>query len=311
MNIFDPALFVPTATFMGCPLSYDLTEARAAIIGIPFDCGAHPTRVGSRLGPAAIREQSVLVRAYEPPDQDFNPIALLNCVDCGSVKLQPSFITESYAAIERAVGLIVRAGAIPIGMGGDGAVTLPQLRAVHAAHPDLVVLHIDAHTDTFPGEGGERQRFNTATTFTRAAEEQLVQPEFSFHVGARGATYMPDAWGLARKLGYRVIPDHEYRSRGVDAVVAEIHKTLAGRPVYLCFDMDWFDPSCAPGVSTPTWGGPGAYEGLMLLRALSGLRFVAFDINTVSPPHDVGGMSALLAANVMLEGILLFSQRPQ
>lgn len=305
MSIFDPALFVPTSTFMGCPLSYDLTEAKAAILGIPFDCGAHPTRVGSRLGPASIREQSILVRAYEPPDQDFNPISMLNCVDCGSVKLQPSFITQSYAAIEKAVGLIVRAGTIPIGMGGDGAVTLPQLRAVHDAHADLVVLHIDAHTDTFPGEGGERERFNTATTFTRAAEEKLVKPEFSFHLGARGPTYLPDAWGLARKLGYRVIPDHEYRSRGIRDVVAEIRKTLAGRPVYLCFDMDFFDPSCAPGVSTPTWGGATAYEGLMLLRALSGLRFVAFDINTVSPPHDVGGMTAFLAASCVREFLFL------
>ena len=290
---------------MGCPLSYDLTEAKAAILGIPFDCGAHPTRVGSRLGPASIREQSILVRAYEPPDQDFNPISRLNCVDCGSVKLQPSFIAQSYAAIEKAVGLIVRAGAIPIGMGGDGAVTLPQLRAVHDAHADLVVLHIDAHTDTFPGEGGERERFNAATTFTRAAEEKLVKPEFSFHLGARGPTYLPDAWGLARKLGYRVIPDHEYRSRGIRDVVAEIRKTLAGRPVYLCFDMDFFDPSCAPGVSTPTWGGATAYEGLMLLRALSGLRFVAFDINTVSPPHDVGGMTAFLAASCVREFLFL------
>ena len=305
MNIFDPDLFVSTSTFMGCPLSYDLGATKAAIIGIPFDCGAHPARVGSRLGPASIREQSILVRPYEPPDQDFNPIAELNCVDCGNVKVQPSFIGESYAAIEEAVGRIVQAGAIPIGMGGDGAVTLPQLRAVHKSHPDLVVLHIDAHTDTFPGEGNERERFNTATTFTRAAEEGLVKPEFSFHMGARGPTYLPDAWGLARKLGYRVIPDHQCRSRGITDVVAEIRKTLAGRPVYLCFDMDYFDPSCAPGVCTPAWGGASAYEGLMLLRALSGLGFVAFDINTVSPPHDVGGMTSLLAASCVREFLFL------
>ena len=305
MNIFDPALFVPTATFMHCLLSYDLAATKAAIVGIPFDCGAHPARVGSRLGPAAIREQSVLVRAYEPPDQDFDPIAELNCVDCGSIKVRPSIIGESYAAIEEGVGRIVRAGAIPIGIGGDGAVTLPQLRAVHAAHPDLVVLHIDAHTDTFPGNGSERDRFNTATTFTPAAEERRVKPEFSFHVGARGPTYLPDAWALARDLGYRTIPDHQCRSRGIEDIVSEIRETLAGRPVYLCFDMDYFDPSCAPGVCTPTWGGASAYEGLMLLRALSGLHFVAFDINPVSPPHDSGGMTALLAASCVREFLFL------
>jgi agmatinase len=54
-----------------------------------------------------------------------------------------------------------------------------------------------------------------------------------------------------------------------------------------------------------------AREAFAVLRGIGGLNVVAMDVNTISPPHDVGGMSALLAANVMLEGILLFSQRPQ
>jgi agmatinase len=305
MTIFDPALYVPSATFMGAPLSYDLGSAKAAILGIPFDCGLHAVRVGSRLGPAAIREQSILVRAYEPPDQDFSPIVSLGVVDCGNVKVAPSAIVESHAAIEEAVWRIARAGAMPVTMGGDGAVTLPQLRALHRRYPDLVVLHIDAHTDTFPGEGGERERYNTATTFTRAAEEGLVLPQGSFHVGARGPTYLPQAYSHAERLGYHVIPDYQCRFRGMEDVVREIRAELAGRPVYLCFDMDYFDPTCAPGVCTPTWGGATAYEGLRLLRALSGLRFVAFDVNTVSPPHDTAGMTAFLAASCVREFLFL------
>ncbi len=305
MDIFDAELYVPSATFMGAPLSYDLGSAKAAILGIPFDCGVHPVRVGSRLGPAAIREQSILVRAYEPPDQDFNPIAELGLVDCGNAKVMPGVIESSYANIEEAVWRIIHAGALPITMGGDGAVTLPQLRALHRRYADLVVLHIDAHTDTFPGDGGFRERYNTATTFTRASEEGLVRPEASFHVGARGPTYLPDAYSHARRLGYRVIADEEWRARGMADVVREIREALAGRPVYLCFDMDYFDPSCAPGVCTPAWGGATAYEGLILLRALSGLRFVAFDVNTVSPPHDVAGMTAFLAAACVREFLFL------
>jgi agmatinase len=305
MTIFDPALYQPSATFMGAPLSYDLSAARAAILGIPFDCGLHPVRIGSRLGPAAIREQSVLVRAYEPPDQDFSPLDTLGLVDCGNVKVVPSSIIESHRAIEEAVWRIASAGAIPVTLGGDGAVTLPQLRALHRCHPDLVVLHVDAHTDSFPGDGGERERYNTATTFTRAAEEGLVQPSASIHVGARGPTYLPDAYSHAIDLGYRVFPDRDCRARGMAAVVADIRRIVAGRPVYLCFDMDWFDPSCAPGVCTPAWGGATAYEGLWLLRALSGLRFVAFDVNTVSPPHDSAGMTAFLAASCAREFLFL------
>lgn len=79
----------------------------------------------------------------------------------------------------------------------------------------------------------------------------------------------------------------------------------SGRPVYLCFDMDFFDLSCAPGVASPTWGGPSAREGLALLQSLAGIDFIAFDVNTVSPPHDVQGMAAHLAAVVALECMFL------
>jgi agmatinase len=92
---------------------------------------------------------------------------------------------------------------------------------------------------------------------------------------------------------------------GFDRLLAHLHERLADLPVYLCWDMDFFDPSAAPGVCSPSWGGVSAREGLYLLRRLAGLRFVAFDVNTVSPPHDVGGMTATLAARVMLEMLFL------
>src|SRR5919202_4653931 len=186
LSIFDPSVYASVPTYMGVPLSPDLSHARAAVLGIPFDCGTHPVRIGSRLGPSAIREQSALVRAYEPPVHDFNPLQKLGLVDCGNAKVIPSSIAESFGVIEEAVWRIASRGVIPVTMGGDGAVTLPQLRALHRKYPDLVVLHIDAHTDTYPGEGGERDRYNTATTFTRAAEEGLVDTANSFHIGARG-----------------------------------------------------------------------------------------------------------------------------
>lgn len=302
-SIYDPAIFAAPASFMGVPFSHDLSKSKAAILGIPFDCGTHPARIGSRLGPNAIREQSALVRPYEPPLQDFNPLERLQIVDCGNARVVPGNVDISYPVIEEAVGRIVSCGVTPVTMGGDGAVTLPQLRALHRKYADLVALHIDAHTDTYPGEG--RDRYNTATTFTRAAEEGLLDTARSFHIGARGPVYMPEVFERTRQHGYRLVPGADLAARGIASVLEEIHTTLAGRPVYLCFDMDFFDPSCAPGVCTPAWGGATAREGLALLQGLAGLRIVACDINTVSPPHDVGGMTAFLAATVILECLFL------
>ena len=59
------------------------------------------------------------------------------------------------------------------------------------------------------------------------------------------------------------------------------------------------------GSARAEWGGFTAREGLQLLRGLAGLDIVAVDVNTVSPPHDVQGMSAHLAAYMTYEALLL------
>jgi len=182
------------------------------------------------------------------------------------------------------------------------------MRALHRHHPDLVVLHFDAHTDAYPPSGQDHH--NTATTFTRAAEEGLIDPENSLHIGARGPTYIPGVFEHTRALGYELISGVELMATGIEATLAHIHERLAGRPVFLCWDMDFFDPSCAPGVCTPTWGGITSREGLAILQGLAGLEFVGFDVNTVSPPHDTGGMTAFLAGTVMLEFLYLACQAP-
>lgn len=300
-------LFEAPFTFMGVPLSQELGRSRAAVLGIPFDCGTHPVRIGARQGPAAIREQSRLVRPYQPTHADFNPLAKLGVVDCGNVRVTPSHIETALEQIDKAVSRIVEAGCVPVTMGGDGLGSLPQMRAVSRRHPGLVVLHIDAHTDCYPGEGGFADRYNTGTTFTRAADERLVDLTRSMHVGPRGTVALQGAYDHTRAVGYEVIDGTELFRRGIPEVLRHIHDRIGRKPVYLCWDMDFFDPSAAPGVCTPTWGGPSAREGLDLLRGLAGLDIVACDINTVSPPHDVGGMTAFLAGTVMIECLALIA----
>jgi agmatinase len=91
--------------------------------------------------------------------------------------------------------------------------------------------------------------------------------------------------------------------------MAEFRDRVGQRPVYLCFDMDVFDPSCAPGICTPSWGGLSAREGIDLLRCLTDLNIVAVDVNTVSPPQDVNGMAAHLCAHVIYEALVLLCRQ--
>lgn len=303
--------FVGPSTFMNVPFATDIGDSLAAIVGVPFDCGTHPTRIGSRHGPQAIREQSGLVRPFQPPFAQYSPLERLKLVDCGDADVTSSVIDESFEQIEAAAFAILEGGAAPLAFGGDGMISLPLLRAAKRQHPDLAVLHIDAHTDTYRGDGNAtHDRFNVATTFTRAAEEGLVDLAHSFHVGARGLVMDPTVFEHTEAAGYQLIKGIELFENGLKATARTLREKLAGRPVYLCFDMDFFDPSCAPGVCTPTWGGANAREGLDFLRELAGIDFVATDINTVSPPHDVGGMTAFLAGTVAVEILTLFCQAP-
>jgi agmatinase len=307
-TLTEAQLLATTSGFMGVPWATSAAGAKAAILGVPFDCGTHAFRIGSRQGPASIREQSRLVRAYESEVADYDIRAELKMVDCGDVVLTPSRIEDAFARIEEASWRIVDADTTPVGFGGDGSISVPLVRAAARKWPDLCVLHIDSHTDCHPVNPDHP--YDAASQFSHAALEQRISPSASYHVGIRGPTYRPGVMDHTRSLGYNVITMRDYVRRGEADVLAELHDAMKGRPVYLSWDMDSFDPSVAPGVCTPTWGGFTAREGLQLLRGLAGLDIVAIDINTVSPPHDVNGMTAHLAAYVAFETLLLLEHRP-
>src|SRR5436190_10242 len=214
-RLSDDQLFTSPMTFMGAPHGRPGPANKAAILGIPFDCGTN-MRIGARGGPDSVRQQSALMRRFNPTNADFDPVAALGLVDCGNVRLTPSKIVDAFERTEQAVDRIVQAGAIPIPIGGGG--------------------------------------------------------------------------GFAQRI-------------------AEFRDKVGKRPVYLCFDMDVFDPSTAPGVCTPSWGGLSAREGIDLLRCLTDLNIVAVDVNTVSPPQDVNGMAAHLCAHVIYETLVLLCRQ--
>lgn len=302
----DP-MFHPPETFMGVPSGLPGPGCRAAIIGVPFDCGIHPFHVGARGGPTEVRRQSRFIRRYHPTLADVDVLDIMRVVDCGNVVLTPGRIADAMPRIEAAAGAILDLGAVPVGIGGDGSVSLPLMRAAGRRHPGMVALHIDSHTDAYPYV--PEDRFNASTQFTNAAEEGLVDAASSWHVGVRGFTYCSGVLPYARGLGFRVISAEDLLARGFAQTMAEFREVAAGRPVYLCWDMDVFDPSVAPGVCSPTWGGLSAREGIQLLRTLTGLNIIAVDFNTVSPPQDVGNMAAHLCAHMMMETMVLLARQ--
>ncbi|MEV0618878.1 arginase family protein [Nonomuraea sp. NPDC050404] len=300
----DHLSVLPVGTLFGVPAGHDLSAGKLAVLGVPFDMGYHPTRIGARSGPAHVRAHSALV-AEHLDGFGVDLLEKLGAVDLGDVEVRPGDVGESFPAIQAALSRVLAAGAVPLTLGGDGAVTLPQLRALKSHRDGFAVLHFDAHTDAY--EGIYPYEYNNANTFVHAVTEGLIDPARSLHVGMRDTDYQghPGVVGVARDLGYEVITMNEFTAMGVPALVGHIRDRFAGVPIYLCWDMDVFDPSAAPGVVTPSWGGISVREGLAILRGMRGLDFAAFDINTVSPPHDHAGLTGSLAAQVAMECVFL------
>ena len=125
--------FVGITTFMRLPHTRQLDGVDVAVLGIPF-------RVGCRFGPGAIRAMSLMLRPINPY-QDLNVFEECAIVDYGDADVVPGYLPESFERIEAAMAPLVSLDVIPVGLGGDHSIALPELRALGRRHGSLAVLH--------------------------------------------------------------------------------------------------------------------------------------------------------------------------
>ncbi|MCP8615269.1 agmatinase [Salirhabdus salicampi] len=280
-----------------------------AIVGLPFDTAAS-YRSGSRFGPSGIREISMLLR----PSNAFhklNPFDYCSVIDYGDLPLIPGHIHESYDIMKTAYSALARHNIIPIGLGGDHSVTLGELRGLSEKYGALSLVHFDAHGDTWDNYWGKK--YTHGTPFRRALEEHIVDPSTSIQIGLRGTVYDPSDVDEAINMGFHVITIDELRSLSPEQLSEQIKSTVGEKPVFLTFDIDFFDPAYAPGTGTPEPGGVTSYEGLNYVRHLPDLNYVGFDLVEVLPALDNAEITAQLGANIVYEflSILAFHKRNQ
>ena len=159
--------------------------------------------------------------------------------------------------------------------------------------------YFDSHSDLCDTVFGEK--YNHGTPFRRALEEGLIDPSHCIQVGMRGSLYDPDEHKMATQLGMELIPAHKVRQMGLQALLQAIRERVGDRPCFLTFDIDFVDPAYAPGTGTPEVGGFTSYEALELIRGLTDVHFVGFDLVEVLPAYDHGEITAYLAANLVFE----------
>ncbi|WGF89936.1 agmatinase [Marinivivus vitaminiproducens] len=291
-------------TFFRTRMSEGLDDVDIGLIGVPYD-GAVTNRTGTRHGPREVRNQSSLIRVFHQITK-ISPYELARIADLGDVPIaRPYALDEAMAAIGAFYRDVVGRGIVPVSTGGDHAIALAILRAVGKDRP-VGMVHIDAHADT--GDEYLGSRYHHGTPFRRAVEEGVLDPKRTCQIGIRGTVNDRELWKFSADSGMRLIDMEEVEDLGIPAVIAEARRVAGDGPVYVSFDIDSLDPVYAPGTGTPEAGGFTMREALRLVRGLRGLDVVGADMVEVSPPFDVGGLTAFHGATVLFELLCLAAE---
>lgn len=306
---FDLPRFAGIPTFMRLPhVPPDhgrFEQVQIGLIGAPWD-GGTTNRPGPRHGPRQLRDFSTMIRAQNGVTW-VAPFDLARCADLGDVAPNPGDLMDSMARIEAFYAQVHAAGIVPLTAGGDHLCSLPILRALAKARP-LAMIQFDSHTDLNDVYFGTA-RFTHGTPFRRAVEEGLLDPKRYVIIGVRGTAYGREDWDFAAAEGIRIIPIAELHARGPEDVMAEARAIVGHADTYVTYDIDFVDPTFAPGTGTPEVGGPNSWVALQVARLLAGVNIVGADLVEVSPPFDASGGTAWLGISLMFEMLCVMAER--
>lgn len=274
-------------TFIGCDSEY--SEADIVLFGAPFD-STTSFRPGARFGSAAIRHESFGIETYSPyQDKDLLDKKVF---DCGDLELSFGLPEAALGDIEEQSRKILNDGKLPILIGGEHLVTLGSVRAVFEKHPDLQIVHFDAHCDLRDDYLGAK--LSHACVLRRCHE--LVGDgkihQFCIRSGDR------DEFLFAKDH----TDMHKFNFDGLAEVCEELRKN--NTPVYFTIDLDCMDPSLFCGTGTPEAGGVTFTELLNAILTVSKTNIVGADINELAPMLDQSGASTAVACKVLRELIL-------
>jgi agmatinase len=306
------AQFGPDLTFLGVDrVDLDdaaaLGEADVVIVGAPFD-GGTSHRPGTRFGPMAIRRTCYLPHDGSRPHLALRVDALrdIRVVDAGDVEMPPGDIERSLAALEEAVYAVASAGAVPLVLGGDHSIALPDATGVarHLGYGKVSMIHFDAHADTGNIEFGSL--YGHGQPMRRLIESGALRGDRFLQLGLRGYWPGPETLDWMAEQDMRSYEMTEIVARGLEACLDEAFEIALDEcdAVFLSVDIDVCDPGHAPGTGTPEPGGLSSRQLLDAVRRICReLPVAGIDVVEVSPPYDHAEITAFLANRVCLEAL--------
>jgi agmatinase len=305
-------MYGPDATFVGVPAAdldepSSFEEASAVIIGAPFD-GGTSHRAGCRFGPQAIRFTDYLPHDGRRPHLALgvDPLVELGVVDIGDVEMPSGETEKSLQRLEAAVETVARSGAVPVILGGDHTIALPDVTGVarHVGWGRVSVIHFDAHADTGNSQFGSL--LGHGTPMRRLIESGATRGDRFLQIGLRGYWPEPETLAWMAEQEMRSYEMTEVMARGLDACLTEACAVAMDDcdAVFLSVDVDVVDPGSAPGTGTPEPGGLSARALLDAVRRIAmEVPVAGIDVVEVAPPYDHAEITAYLANRIVLEAL--------
>ena len=263
------------------------------------------SRPGAYEAPEAIRKASVFYSLDHSngfmAEKGFQLGERVRVGDAGDLPLRECGPEEALELTSAAVERIVRAGAVPLVIGGDHLVSLFVVAGIHAATGKRIgVITYDAHLDL-----SWEPRYWAGSQWARAMELGALDPRNLVQIGVRGLRNSVFWQHAAEELGVRYYSMAEVDRVGLEEVNRQaIERARDGAELlYVSLDADAFEPAVCPAQKYPEPGGFTARELLRSLEqvAASGDGLCGFDFCCLGPAYDVDCYGSALAARCLVE----------
>jgi agmatinase len=287
-------------------------EHRFAYIGVPHDAATSLGNPGGRFGPQALREalQDIFDWRLQDGqlahiDRGIVDLSAVEVADFGDIALSyydtDKTVEETYQAVRRAL----KAGYLPLVVGGDHGVTFPAVKALHdGLDGSIGLIQLDAHCDLL--DFSDRQgRFSGSSGMRRSLELQRLNGPNLVQVGLRGYTTV-DQYEAGQRLGIKRISATGFAEMGVRAAAEQalIWANEGTEAVYLTIDLDVVVSGEAPATGWPEPGGLTGQQLMDFVRIVAPCA-AAIDVAELNPVYDSQARAtALLAARLLLDCII-------
>ncbi|PYV82407.1 MAG: arginase [Acidobacteria bacterium] len=292
------------------------------VIGVPLDLGAG--RRGVDMGPSAMRvadlNKKLATLGYSVEDAGNVPVTIPETQHFGDQ--QSKFLKEIIQVCEHLAQLVEKAldeKSLPIVLGGDHSIAIGTLgggaRFYQRIRQNIGLIWFDAHADfntpeTSPSGNVHGMPLSAVVGVGPQDLTNLhgicpkVKPQNAVLVGVRDID-VPEK-ELLVSSAVRVFTMRDIDERGMRSVVEEAIKIATQHTAGLAvsWDMDFLDPSYAPGVGTPVKGGASYREAHLAMEMIADTnKLLSLELVEVNPVLDHMNTTASLGVELILSAL--------